>query len=153
MNLRIGNYLEARKHSELIAKWYKQEWNVSEELTIERLDRFQDTIPFQVIVFKDEIPVATGGIYNEVGLFKEFPHYKANQPWLALLYTIPECRGLGIGTYLCDFLDRELIGSGYKEYFLFTSTAESLYLKQNWVPIDRVIDRGKPTVIMKKTLL
>ncbi|WP_411823561.1 GNAT family N-acetyltransferase [Leptospira sp. 'Mane'] len=152
MNLEIGNHSEAKKHSGLIAKWYKQEWDIPENITIERLERCTDAIPFQIVVLKDNEPIATGGIYHEVGLFREFPDYKVFQPWLALLYTLPEYRGLGVGSYICDFLDKEVVKSGYREYYLFTNTAENLYLKQNWEPIDRVIYREKPTVIMKKTL-
>jgi GNAT superfamily N-acetyltransferase len=87
----------------LIAQWYDHEWLIPTETSTGSLkEKLNKTIPLQIVLFLDEIPVATGGIYEKVGLLDVEPRFKQYGPWLALMYTVPSFRGRGVGTHLCQ---------------------------------------------------
>ena len=137
----------------LIADWYFTEWNIDKAITIERLNNFPDTgVPFQVVMTLDGLPIATGGVYDHVGLLDAVPRLKAFQPWLALVYSLPEHRGNGYGAMLCEEIQASAKANGTKALFLFTHTAESLYKRLGWEQLERIALKGKDIAIMKKEL-
>lgn len=138
---------------ELIANWYVSEWNIPKEITIQKLSNFPDNgFPFQVLMTIDDIPVATGGIYDHVALLDREPRFKMYTPWLALVYTTNENRGKGYGALLCEKIQDMAKELGLKELFLFTHTAESLYKRLHWEQLERIEIGGKNIVVMKKQL-
>jgi len=138
---------------QLIAEWYHQEWNIPATTTTQKINSFKEnSIPLQIVVKENNIPIATGGIYTHVGLLDVFPEYKKYNYWLALVYTVPEKRNHGIGALLCNALEEQAKRYGIEKLFLFTYTAEKLYLKLNWTPIERFIYKENDTVIMEKNL-
>jgi GNAT superfamily N-acetyltransferase len=137
----------------LIADWYLQEWDIPKDRTIQKLSNFPlDIILFQIIMTIDCLPIATGGIYNHVGLLDREPRFKVYSPWLALVFTTPEYRNLGYGTLLCEKIQDVSKELGLREIFLFTHTAEKLYKRLDWHELERVNLNNKEIVIMKKTL-
>lgn len=137
----------------LIADWYFAEWNIDKAATIERLNSFpNDGIPFQVVMTLEGLPIATGGVYHHVGLLDAEPRLKMYQPWLALVYTLPEHRGKGYGAMLCKEIQAQTKALAIKELFLFTHTAESLYKRLGWEQLERITLKGKDIAIMKKEL-
>ena len=136
-----------------IAKWYNSEWNIPIETSINDLkEKLNGTIPLQLVVFLDEIPVATGGINEHVRLLDVEPRFKQYGPWLALLYTLPPYRGRGIGTYLCNSLDAEVVKQGLTKYYLYTYTAERFYVRQGWNILENIVYKSNNTVVMYKDL-
>jgi len=139
---------------EEIARWYHAEWNMDPTSTMARIADFPATgIPFHLLMTADGVPVATGGIALHVSLMNEEPRLKIYQPWLALVHTTPEHQNKGYGTMLCLRLEEMVKELGVKEYFLFTYTAEKLYLKLGWEVMERLVARGKNMVVMKKQLV
>jgi len=137
----------------LIAKWYNSEWNIPIETSINGLkDKLNRTIPLQIVIFLNEIPVATGGIYENVKLLDVEPRFKQYGPWLALLYTMPPYRERGIGTYLCNSLDAEVLKQGLTKYYLYTYTAEKFYLRHGWNILEDIVYKTNNTVVMYKDL-
>ena len=137
----------------LIADWYFDEWNIDKAVTIDRLNTFRNTgVPFQVIMTLDGSPIATGGVYDHVGLLDAVPRLKEFQPWLALVYSLPEHRGKGYGAMLCEEIQGRAKATGTKDLFLFTHTAESLYKRLGWEQLERIALKGKDIAIMKKEL-
>jgi hypothetical protein len=137
----------------LIAEWYLKEWNIPKETTVQKISLCSEVgIPFQLLMKMNGSPIATGGIYNHVGLLEYEPKYKMYGPWLALVYTSPENRNKGYGASLCEKIQEISKSLGLKEIYLFTFTAESLYKKIGWQEIERLNYKGKDTVIMKKAL-
>lgn len=137
----------------LLAGWYLNEWAIPAERTEERLRNFpRDGFPFHLVLKEQGQPVATGGLYNEVSLHHFYPEYKKVGPWIALLYTIPEKRGRGTGAFLCEHLEQIAMSQGFDEVYLYTYTAEPLYLRLNYQPIERLNYRGNEEVVMKKTI-
>ena len=137
----------------LIADWYFDEWNIDKMVTIDRLNNFPGAmLPFQVVMTLDGLPIATGGVYHHVGLLDAFPRLKEYQPWLALVYTLPEHRGKGYGAMLCQEIQGRAKETGTKQLHLCTHTAESLYRRIGWEVLERIALKGKDIAVMKKEL-
>jgi GNAT superfamily N-acetyltransferase len=103
----------------LIAQWYESEWQIPGERSKDDLrEKLDKTIPLQLVILRDEVAVATGGIYKHVRLDFE-PRFTRHSPWLALMHVVPDFRGKGIGTYLCDSLDAA-VKQGLTKYYTST---------------------------------
>lgn len=136
-----------------IAKWYFNEWQMDPATTIPRISNFPATgVPLHLLMTVDGIPVATGGLADHVSLMHEAPHLTMYKPWLALVHTHPEHQNKGYGTMLCIHLEKLAKEQGIKEYFLFTYTAEKLYIKLGWEVMERFMARGKNMVVMRKEI-
>lgn len=141
------------KAIELIAEWYLSEWTIPKEATFKRLAEHPvEGIPFQLLMTLDGLPVATGGIYQQVGISDVDPKYRKYSPWLALVFTTPAMRNLGYATLLCEHIELIAKEMAQSKLYLFTHTAEKLYTKLNWRVIDRVSLKGKNTVVMEKDI-
>jgi GNAT superfamily N-acetyltransferase len=137
----------------LIADWYLNEWHIPKEKTIQQFSYFSsNTVPFQLIMFLNDMPMATGGIYNHVGIVDIVPRFKAYKNWLALVYTTTENRGKGYGTMLCNEIEAHSKAIGIEELHLFTHTAESLYKRLDWQELERLTLKEKDIVVMNKIL-
>jgi len=135
------------------AIWYLQEWSIPIERTIQRLStQTKDDVLFQLAFYKNGKPIATGGLYNNVGLLHEHEKFKKLGPWIALLYTEPNSRNQKCGQTLLQEIEKNSKNLGYKEIYLYTFTAESLYLRNGWKPLEQVIYKGNDTVVMKKEI-
>jgi GNAT superfamily N-acetyltransferase len=104
-------------------------------------------INFEVI---NDVPIATGGLYNHVGLLDKEPRFKIYKNWLALLYTIQDMRYHGFGALICRHIEEHSKQIGINEIYLFTDTAESLYTRLGWHPKERLNFGERNIVIMKK---
>ncbi len=137
----------------LIADWYLSEWNIPIQTTIEKIKKLSaDNYEFQVIMTLDNKPIATGGLYNHVGLLDKEPRLKIYKNWLALVYTKPEDRGKGLGALICNHIQDHSKDLGLKEIYLFTHTAENLYKRLGWQQLERLVLGDKNIVVMKKEL-
>jgi len=137
----------------LIADWYLSEWNIPIQSTIEKTKNLSaDGYEFQILMTLDDHPVATGGLYNHVGLLDKEPRLKIYKNWLALVYTQPNSRGKGLGALICNYIQDHAKHLGLKEIYLFTHTAENLYTRLAWQQLERLALGGKDIVVMKKEL-
>jgi len=153
MNRASYSFVQPHDHNtvQLISEWYLKEWNIPTEKTKEKLKNFSPE-EFQVIMLLDGRPVATGGIYHRVGLVEREPRFALHQHWLALVFTLPEKRGKGLGARLCEHIQQQAKEHGLKELYLFTHTAETLYQRLGWTETERLEAGGKNIVVMKKEL-
>jgi len=141
------------KNIELIAGWYLSEWNIPIQTTIDNTKKLSaDNYEFQVLMTLDDKPIATGGLYNHVGLLDKEPGLKIYKNWLALVDTIPENRGKGLGALICRHIQNHSKILGLKDIYLFTHTAENLYKRLDWQQLERLALGGKDIVVMKKEL-
>jgi GNAT superfamily N-acetyltransferase len=138
---------------ELIASWYLSEWNIPVLTTIEKTKKLSsDNYEFQVLMTLNNKPIATGGLYNHVGILDKEPKLKIYKNWLALVYTRPENRGKGLGALICNHIQDHSKDVGLKDIYLFTHTAENLYKRLGWQQLERLALGGKDIVVMKKEL-
>jgi len=137
----------------LIAEWYAAEWNIPTEISSDKLRQLPaGNHQFQVVMYLGDKPIATGAVYNHVGIQDKMPRLNAYQHWLALVYTFPEFRQRGYGALLCEYIQEHARVLGLKELYLFTHTAESLYRRLLWEQVERIEANGKDIVVMRKTL-
>lgn len=138
---------------ELIAEWYLKEWNIPIQKTIEKTKNLSvDNHEFQMLMTIDNKPIATGGLYNHVGLLDKEPRLKIYKNWLALVYTKSDNRGKGLGALICNHIQDHSKVLGLKNIYLFTHTAENLYKRLAWQQLERIAYGGKDIVVMKKEL-
>jgi GNAT superfamily N-acetyltransferase len=142
-----------KEHIALIAEWYLSEWNIPVLTTIEKIKQLStDNDEFQVLMTLDNKPIATGGLYQHVGILDREPRLKIYKNWLALVYTKPENRGKGLGALICNHIQDYSKNLGLKDIYLFTHTAESLYKRLTWQQVEKFVLGGKDIVVMKKIL-
>ena len=138
----------------LIAAWYEEEWKLDPAQSIEKISRLPEgTGQFQMMMYLNGEPIATGGIYTHVGLLDKVPRFKSFGHWLALVYTLSSQRNKGYGYKLCQQIQEEAKKEGLKEIYLFTHTAESLYQRLGWQLIERLQLGEKNIAVMKLELL
>jgi GNAT superfamily N-acetyltransferase len=138
---------------ELIADWYLKEWNIPKSTTTNKIKKLSvDNGEFQVLMTKNEEPIATGGIYNHVGLLDREPKFRIYTNWLALVYTKSEFRGNGLGFLICEYIQNHSKEIGLDSLYLFTHTAENLYNRLGWKELERLVLGNKNITIMKKEL-
>lgn len=137
-----------------IANWYYEEWNTPIEKTIRRLStQAKDDLFFQLILTRENKPIATGGLCNNVNILNVHPQLNKFGPWVALLYTDKDYRGQGYGEALLRQIESCAIDSGLVKIYLYTFTAEALYKRCGWKVTDQVVYKNQETVIMEKELL
>ena len=89
----------------LISDWYLTQWKIPIDKTLQRFKIItNDKLQFQVLMTLNKIPIATGGLYNHVGLIDKEPRFSIYENWLALVYTIPNQRQKGYGASICNFI-------------------------------------------------
>ncbi len=138
---------------ELIADWYLCEWNIPVQTTIEKIRNLSiDKSEFQILMSLNNKPIATGGLYNHVGLLDREPRLKIYKNWLALVYSKPDIRGKGLGALICKNIQDHSKDLELKEIYLFTHTAENLYKRLGWQHLERIALGGKDIIVMKKEL-
>ena len=136
-----------------IAQWYFDEWNTPIEKTVRRLSNqpSQDTL-FQLVLSSNKKIVATGGLCNEVNIYKVHSELKKYKPWVGLMYVQQHYRNKGFGTMLLNRLEICAKEKGFRKIYLYTFTAETLYKRCGWIELDRVIYKNHDTVVMEKNL-
>ncbi len=134
-----------------ISNWYFNEWKIPKQKTIKSLtDTSNSNVIFQTLMIDSKISIGTGGLYDSVEIQNQVEKYKSHSPWIALMYTKPEMRRKGLGGKLLDRIELEAQKRGYQKIYLFTHSAESLYIRKGWSEIERLQIEGKNIVIMEK---
>jgi len=138
---------------QLIANWYLSEWKIPVQKTVEGLQKIAgDKLQFQILMTVNDLPVATGGLYNHVGLLDKVPRLNTYKNWLALVYTLPDKRQQGYGALICNHIQNHAEKLGINKIYLFTDTAERLYKRLGWVELERIAIENRNIVIMEKAL-
>ncbi|MFT3747054.1 MAG: GNAT family N-acetyltransferase [Agriterribacter sp.] len=137
----------------LIADWYLSEWKIPVKTTIEKLQSISaDEDQFQVLMTLDGKPIATGGVYNHVGLLDKVPELAVHKKWLALVYTVPEKRRKGYGAAICNYILHHAKICGIEKMNLFTDTAEPLYQRLGWAVTERLSVNNRNITVMEYAL-
>ena len=134
-----------------ISNWYFNEWKIPKRKTIKSLTaKSNRNVIFQTLMSDSEVSIGTGGLYQSVEIENRIKKYQNYSPWIALMYTKPGMRRKGLGGKLLDRIELEAQKRGYQKIYLFTHSAESLYIRKGWNEIERHQIEGKNIVIMEK---
>ncbi len=74
-------------------------------------------------------------------------------PWLAWLCVEPAFRGRGYATALVRHVEAFAQAASVPVLWLYTSTAEALYVRLGWQRVGTEDERGEEVVLMKRVLL
>lgn len=136
-----------------VANWYFDEWESPVDHTVSRLQKQEpeDMLCHYILMYNDT-PIASGGIFFNVNLFKVYPDMKKYTPMIGMVFTIETFRRQGLAAKILQKLEEEARKAGYEELFLYTATAESLYTKCGWSTFLHLKYKGLDTVVMKKKI-
>jgi GNAT superfamily N-acetyltransferase len=101
-------------------------------------------LPLALVALVDKELVGTVSLkHNDLDIRPEI------NPWLGGVFVIPEWRRRGVASLLMRRAVEEARRLNLGRLFLWTSSAESLYLKLGWQPVERTEYCGKSIVIMQ----
>jgi predicted N-acetyltransferase YhbS len=104
-----------------------------------------DSIPLTLVAF------AGGKLVGTVSLKKDDLDIRPEiKHWLGGLFVVPQWRGRGVGSMLMREATDKARRLNVPRLFLWTSSAEGLYLKLGWQPVERTDYCGTRIVIMEK---
>lgn len=73
-------------------------------------------------------------------------------PWLGGVYILPQFRGRGIATALCQTVEVKALDLGFDRLYLFTHGAETLYERIGWKRLEQTEWHGHLCTIMVKNI-
>ena len=74
-------------------------------------------------------------------------------PWLAGVFVVPDARGRGYVRHLLDAFDQACRAASIRTAWLYTNTAERIYLRNGWQVAEVIERQGKlPTTLMRRDL-
>jgi len=106
-----------------------------------------DEVPQTFVLLAAGHPVATASLV--AGDLDAMPELT---PWLAGLFTIPEARGRGHARRLVARVEAAAREAGYAEVWLYTDTAEKLYVRAGWELVERLPHGAGTLSLMRRDL-
>ena len=139
----------------IVAAWEFGEWGhlnpgetlAEREAWMRRETLNSDRAPLTFVALDD----AGRAIGTAALLFDDLKGDPRN-PWLASVYVPPERRGQGIASALVRTVEDAARRFGYRQLYLFTSTAPKLYAGLGWRPLETTRYRGDEIQIMDRAL-
>lgn len=107
-----------------------------------------DRIPLTMVAFEGDTLVGSVTIKND-----DFARRSDLNPWIAGVFVLPEFRGKGYSKALIRHA--ETIGRdtfGLEKIYLYTGSAEGLYLKTGYSVVERFDSDSRELVVMEKRL-
>jgi len=153
--LKIVPLAECPALTETVAAWEFGEWGhlnpgetlAEREAWMRRETLNSDRAPLTFVALDDEgCAIGTAAL-----LFDDLKGDPRN-PWLASVYVPPERRGQGIASALVRTVEDAARRFGYRQLYLFTSTAPKLYAGLGWRALETMRYRGDEIQIMDRAL-
>ncbi len=127
--------------------WQRQGWSLDETQA-----RYADCLatvgpPQTFVLLSGGDPIGTASLTRQD--LDERPHLT---PWLAGVFVVPNRRGRGYVTRLLAAFDQACGDASIEQAWLYTRTAERVYLRAGWTVAETVQRVDKPPVtLMRKT--
>jgi len=120
-------------------------WNAETAAREFESQRTDGQLPFTIAAMED------GKLLGVVSLISDdLPGFEQWNPWLASLFVLPEHRGKGVAAFLVGEAETFLVRNGIRAAYLFTESAQGLFLKLGWQPMQEAFCQGHPVTIFKK---
>ena len=104
-------------------------------------------IPQTFVLLEDGKPVGTAGL-----IAHDLDARPALSPWLAAVYVVPDARGRGHAMTLVRAVEGAAIAASVGRLWLYTGSAEGLYLKAGWQTEETMSIGGRPYALMLRDL-
>jgi GNAT superfamily N-acetyltransferase len=105
------------------------------------------SLPLALVAFQDEELVGTVSLkVQDLEIQPELT------PWLGGLFVIPKWRRMGVASTLIQRVIEEAQRLKLRQLYLWTASAESLYLKLGWSEVERTDYCGQRIVIMRRAV-
>jgi GNAT superfamily N-acetyltransferase len=73
-------------------------------------------------------------------------------PWLAGMFVVPHARGQGYAARLIAAVEAEACAASISTLWLYTNTAEHIYVRAGWQTAGTIQHNGKPFVLMRREI-
>ena len=104
-------------------------------------------LPLVLVALSDGSPCGTIALRQTSVTIR--PHLS---PWLAGLYVPPSLRGRGIGRFLLDAGEAAACKMGISVIYTGTSTANTMLVAREWLPLEEVEYHGHKLTLYRKLL-
>jgi GNAT superfamily N-acetyltransferase len=136
----------------IVAGWHYEEWGLghpggSPEMWTDTLrgQLGRDSIPIAWVALLDGRPVGSVKLIEQ-----DMATRPELSPWLSSLYVVEEHRGEGIASKLIDVCEEAARALGHETIYLYTTTAEGIYVKAGWETVIREPYGDEQVAIMSK---
>ena len=138
----------------VVAEWLWNQWWRPRGHTLEQAQAIyaecvaEVGAPQTLVLLSGQTPVGTVTLAR-----KDLEERPDLTPWLAGVFVVPDARGRGYVNYLLAAFDEACRAASIKTAWLYTNTAERIYLRAGW-QIAEIIQRpGKqPVTLMRRDL-
>jgi GNAT superfamily N-acetyltransferase len=153
-------------HPELVDELARLSWKEWQEVYQQRDETLEDSLknyrgrmnidrlPLTLVAVRAGRAENSGSESELIGMvslkFHDMDTRPDLDPWLGGLLVLPEWRNRGVGTMLMHRATEEARRLNVPRLFLWTASAEGLYLKLGWRTIERTDYCGLRIVIMQK---
>jgi GNAT superfamily N-acetyltransferase len=138
----------------LVAKWAHEEFWSYVRKTLEETQRLFTPVPRPSWLPRTFV-LLDGG--TPAGMASIVEHDLDSRPqwspWLAAVVVARAARGRGHSRTLVRFIEGFARENGVETLWLYTWSAEGLYAKLGWHPVERLEHNGREVVVMNKNLL
>lgn len=138
----------------IVAEWLWREWWEQKGRTLEQTQAiYGDCIaergaPQTFVLLEGERPVGTVTLAR-----KDLDERPDLTPWLAGVFVIPDRRGRGYVHHLFTEFERACRAASVEVAWLYTNTAERVYLRAGWERVEVIQRPGKlPIILMRRTI-
>jgi GNAT superfamily N-acetyltransferase len=137
----------------VVAKWAHEEFWSYAGKSLEETQRLFTPVPRSgwlprtFVLLDGETPLGTASIVEH-----DLERRPELGPWLAALVVDQAARGRGHSRVLVRFIEDFARQNGVDTLWLFTWSAEALYAKLDWQPVERLEQNGHNIVVMNRNL-
>lgn len=152
--LRVTTIRERPDLLPIVAKWLWREWWEQKGRTLEQVQAiYADCIaekgaPQTFVLLEGALPVGTVTLAR-----KDLDERPDLTPWLAGVFVIPDRRGRGYAYHLFTEFERACRAASVEVAWLYTNTAERVYLRAGWERVEVLQRPGKlPITLMRRII-
>jgi GNAT superfamily N-acetyltransferase len=135
----------------VVAKWLWREWWENRGLSAEETQAIYSKgqveigAPQTIVLVADGVPVGTASL-----ALQDLEERPDLTPWLAGVFIIPEMRGRGYAYRLLEAFDEACYAASIDTAWLYTTSAQDLYLKVGWRVAQTIERPTKRRVILMR---
>jgi GNAT superfamily N-acetyltransferase len=138
----------------VVARWLWDEFwrhhghSLDQTLSVVRESIAARPMPRTFILLVEGEPVGTASLAAQ-----DLDERPDLTPWLAGVFVEPRARGRGYAAHLIAAVEEECRTASIATLWLYTRTAERIYVRAGWRTVETIQHNGKPYALMRRDLL